>query len=80
MAAPLNPNFKNRVNLIAIGQSHNAILCTDGRPIESGVDGGLAPDGAPARSIVNRTSTGPDLPERAVVQSPPGSGSFNPEV
>lgn len=79
MAAPINPNFKNRVNLISVGQSHNAALYTD-RPITSGVDGGLAPDGAPARTKVNQTHTDLELPERAVVYSLPGSGSFNPEV
>jgi len=80
MASPLNPNFVNRVNLIAVGQSHNAALYTDGRALSSGIAGGLAPDGAPARSKVNQTFTGPELPERSEVYSLPGSGSFNPEV
>lgn len=76
MASPINPAFTNRINTIAIGESHNATLYTDRK-----IDGSsLAPSGAPARSKINRTITTPWIDDRGVVYSNPGSGDFNPEV
>lgn len=79
MVSSINPNYKNQINVVSLGESFNAALYTD-RIISSGVDGGLAPGGAAARTKINRTVITPDLEDRSVLYSIPGSGSFNPEV
>lgn len=65
----LNPEFKNQVNVIAIGVQHNVQLYTD-RP--------LTPGDGNKNALLDYTTTGSGVELKdSAVYSPPGSG-FNP--
>lgn len=69
MAAPINPEYENRINTIAVGIQHNVQLYTR-YP--------LVPGDGKKGDLINQTMVGiPDL-ENGEVFSPHGSGSFNP--
>ncbi len=76
MASPINSDYKNQINIISLGESFNASLYTDRKVAGSSA----APSGASARDKINRTVTTPELADRDVVYSIPGSGSFGPSV
>jgi len=76
MASPINSNFKNQINVVSLGESFNAALYTDRKIAGSAA----SPSGASSRDKINRTVTTPELSDRDVVYSIPGSGSFNPEI
>lgn len=76
MASPINSNFKNQINVISLGESFNAALYTDRKVAGSA----KSPSGAVPYDKINRTVTTPELADRDVVYSIPGSGSFNNEV
>jgi hypothetical protein len=68
MRVAINPEYKNQINTVAIGNQHNVQLYTD-RP--------LTPGDGTKNDLLNYTITGSGIGERDVY-SDPGSGSFNP--
>jgi hypothetical protein len=67
--AEINPEYKNRINTIAMGIQHNVQLYTR-YP--------LTPGDGTRGNLINQTMYGaPDLGEGEVF-TPHGSGSFNP--